>query len=233
MIMGADKRTKQDEIEMLLPWFVTDKLDDADRQRVEAYLDQNPDMRARLNLSVAERGETVFLNEPRPATSASTVEQFMAQIDPGLEQRSAAQAPRTSRANLWDHMKGTVEELFTARPGVAWASALAALIMLVQAAVIIGLLSSPQGHIYETASGSMQMVAPGTYVDVRFANQAPIARITEAMSELNMTIAGGPKANGFFMVRIGPEKMSASERKRLISALKARNDIVLFVTKAR
>ena len=48
---GQDSRERErEEIEMLLPWYVTGRLDRADRARVEGYLARHPDVAAQLDL---------------------------------------------------------------------------------------------------------------------------------------------------------------------------------------
>ena len=48
---------------MLLPWYVTGRLDRADAARVESYLARHPQIAAQLDLIRAEREETVMANE--------------------------------------------------------------------------------------------------------------------------------------------------------------------------
>lgn len=230
MIMNADELPEQDEIEMLLPWYVTGKLDGDDLKRVEAYLERHPDMRARLELSMAERHETVFLNEPVTSPSASTVDRFMAQISRAPAGWTQSDLTRESWIDKLKRSAKRWAEPFFESPALQWGGALAGLVILLQAVAIVAMMSSSPGTVYQTASGEKHTVPAGTYVDVRFSDGASVAKMAAALSEMNMTIAGGPKAGGFFMVRIGPETMSAAERERLIAALKKRTDIVMFVT---
>ena len=63
--MSDTKETfsEREEIEMLLPWFVTGRLDAADKAKVEAFLAREPAMRRQLDLIREEQGETIAANE--------------------------------------------------------------------------------------------------------------------------------------------------------------------------
>ena len=61
---------EREEIEMLLPWYVTGKLDRTDAARVESYLARHPRLAAQLDLIRAERDETVLANEALGRPSA-------------------------------------------------------------------------------------------------------------------------------------------------------------------
>jgi hypothetical protein len=225
----TEKPGERDEIEMLLPWYATGKLDQADARRVDAYLAQHPEVQARLSLSLAERSETMQVNGPVTAPSKQTVERFMARIGRAKVRETGASSER-----IGGWTRRVLVKPFFSHGQIQWAAAAATLMIVVQAAVILSLLMTPeQGVRYETAGGRSEVIAPGTYVDVRFAPDMPLSRIAAAMSELNFTIAGGPKAGGFFLVRIGPAKMSKDEIQQAIAALRRRSDVVQFVTGAK
>ncbi|NJM33755.1 MAG: hypothetical protein HC850_02530 [Rhodomicrobium sp.] len=225
----TEKPGERDEIEMLLPWYATGKLDQDDVRRVETYLARHPEMCSRLSLSLAERNETAHVNGPVTQPSNETVDRFMAQIG-----QTGARETAVAREGIGDWIRRALVEPFFSHGQMQWVAVAAVLVILLQATAILSLLQTPdQGIRYETASGQSETVAPGTYVDVRFAPEAAVSRIAAAMSELNVTIAGGPKAGGFFLVRIGPETMSKDEIERAIAALRKRSDVVQFVTGAK
>jgi hypothetical protein len=55
--------SEREEIEKLLPWYVTGKLGVSDANKVELYLAQHPDALPQLQLIGAEREETMRANE--------------------------------------------------------------------------------------------------------------------------------------------------------------------------
>jgi hypothetical protein len=231
MTTGENEALERDEIEALLPWYVTGRLDGRDRQRVDAYLARHPEMQARLKLSKAERNETVFLNGPAEAPSAETVDRFMAKIarpKPAVSRERKTTASRMDGVMSW--IRSVCFDPFFEAGVLQWGRIAAAALILIQAAVIVALIASRRGEDYQIARGPAQYSVSGTYVHVRFVDKAPIAKIVETMSELGMVIAEGPKAGGFFLVRIGPENMSEVDRNRAMAALKGRADVIAFVT---
>jgi len=86
---------EREEIEMLLPWYVTGKLDRTDAARVESYLARHPRLAAQLDLIRAERDETVLANEALGRPSATALDRLLASLPaakPWLAQRIARSA---------------------------------------------------------------------------------------------------------------------------------------------
>ena len=54
---------EREEIEMLLPWYVSGRLDADDRARVERHLARDASLRLQLDLIGAERQEAIAANE--------------------------------------------------------------------------------------------------------------------------------------------------------------------------
>ena len=58
-----DELSERDEIEALLPWYVSGKLDAHSRARVERYVREHPEAKAHLTLAREESDATVTANE--------------------------------------------------------------------------------------------------------------------------------------------------------------------------
>ena len=78
MSKSTDTMSERDDIEMLLPWYVTGKLDAADRTRVEAYLKSTPDLARQVDLIRAEQDQARRVNEALRAPASLTVERLLA-----------------------------------------------------------------------------------------------------------------------------------------------------------
>ncbi len=214
--------TTSDEIELLLPWYVTGRLDAGDTARVEAHLAADEGMRERLDLMVKERNETVHLNDAELSRPVTTPDRFVAEFISGQDDR---------KAGLWSRLK----QLMTApTPGaVSWAGAAAALVILAQGAAIFMLAQPDPVRGYREADGVSQAAADGTFALVRFADTASASDIAALLTELNMKITEGPRAGRLFKVRLGAAGLSHSVRQRRLAALSARADLVVFAAETR
>jgi len=222
MNTSKDIMSGHDEIEMLLPWYVTGKLEPEDIARVDAYLATHADMQERLDLIGKERNETLHLNDIVTSKPSTMPEDFVAEVLAGRND----QAP-----GLWQR----IWHLMTAPASgaVGWVGAAAALTIFAQGAAIFLLAQPEPVQGYREASGMSQGVAAGTFALVRFADTASASDITRLLTGLDMAITEGPWAGRLFKIRIGPAGLGKSERERLLAALSARPDLVTFVTETR
>ena len=207
-------------IEQLLPWYVTGKLDASERAEVEDALKRFPELRAQLDLIRAEMADTVKLNEAMAMPRADATERFM-----GLVQKDM-QRPASTKPSPF---KGLLEWLALQLAGPPrWAVAAAVLAIVVQAALIGGLVVERQGNGFHTAGGG-ETLSEGTLVLARFSDGVTLAVLTERLGAQGITIVDGPKAGALFTLRIGPDDMPVAERGKKIAALKANADFVVFV----
>lgn len=222
--MNSSKQaiTNHDEIELLLPWYVTGKLDAGDAARVEALLAADKDMQQRLDLIVKERNEAVHLNTAGDARPVTTPDRFATQFMSGTVDQ---------KPGFWLRFK----HLLTApTPGdVSWAGAAAALVIMAQGAAIFMLAQPEPGRGYREAAGVSQAALTGTFALVRFADAASASEIASLLSELNVKITEGPRAGRLFKVRLGAADLGTADRRRLLKALMARPDLVVFATETR
>ena len=222
---------EREEIEMLLPWYVTGKLDRTDAARVESYLARHPRLAAQLDLIRAERDETVLANEALGRPSATALDRLLASLPaakPWLAQRIA-------RSALFQR----VSDFFaapTAR-GVQWASLAAAALIVVQAAAITSLVVRDGGSTYETAAGQSvgggQWTADGVSALVVFADDAKASAIAGLMTEFDASIVDGPKPGGVYKIRLRTADRSQSAQDALLRRLAERRDIVRTVLPSR
>lgn len=220
---GLDEQlSEREEIEMLLPWYVTGRLDAADTARVEAYLVREPEMRRQLALIREEQGAAIAGNEaiqPRLASAETLI---------------AHAATPTGAAQSWlTRMFAGMKTLFeTPTPGaVRWATAAAALIICLQAATL-GTLLMREVPSYGTASrpGVETQLAPVAMV--AFTDEASAAAIAQMLEDHRMRIVDGPLPGGFYSVRFEDEAPASEQQRRLASIIN-RKDIVKAVLPSR
>ena len=213
---------RRDEVEMMLPFYVTGQLDHAEANEIDEYLKHHPDVARQLDLIRAERESTAASNAIYASRPARSFDRVAAMIG-----KTPAQPARSAGWGLdW------IRRLFAmpSSPTLGFVGAAAAIVILLQAATIGTLVVAQYTGIFTGASGGNGTVDAGTTVVVRFADDASAAAIADVLSGLGLKIVDGPRGGRLFTVRIGPKTMNESERERLIAALKARSDLIVFVT---
>jgi len=214
--------SEREEIEMLLPWYVTGRLDAADRDRVEAYLAREPDMRRQLAPIVDEQQAAVAGNEairPRLASAEALLAQTA--TPPGAAQ------------SWFSGVVEAIKELFEApTPGaVRWAAAAAAVVIGLQL-VAVGTLLTRDGAGYQTASRPDVETHVAAEATIAFADTASVADIARLLAEHRLRIVDGPLPGGFFGVRFD-DGATAGERQRRLTEIASRKDLVKAVLPGR
>jgi anti-sigma factor RsiW len=218
---------EREEIEMLLPWYVTGRLEPADMARVEAYLAAHPEMARQLDLVGAELEETVAVNAALGTPSAAATARIVA----ALPAARPATAVRRALGRLWEQ----AETLFVApTPGaVRWAALAVAALVAVETAALVTLVSAPgeRGGAYQTASGVDS--GDGIAALVVFADAAKAPAISQLLTDFDARIVDGPKAGGIYKIRLRTEDRSPAARDALLRRLAERRDVVRSVLPGR
>jgi anti-sigma factor RsiW len=217
---------EQSEIEMLLPWYVTGKLDSAGAARVEAFLASHPEMARQLALVTEERGEVIAANEATALPSMSGLDRLMASVDRERLMRSSA----LSYARVgWNAIKG-----FFSAPSpsaVRWAAAAALALLSIQGAVVGSLLVERRGGAYETAAGPRAAGALSALVS--FADDATAAQISGLLAEFDAQIVEGPKPGGAYRVTFVLAPATAVAQSELLRRFEGRRDVVRMVLRTK
>jgi anti-sigma factor RsiW len=219
MTSAPETLSERDEIEMLLPWYVTGRIDAADKARVEAFLVREPAMRRQLDLIREEQDGNIAVNEAIRAPRGVSVERGMAAVAAGT-----TLGARQTALGFVDRVRG----FFTmpTAAAVRYATVAAAAVFMLQA-LAIGTLWTRGGDGYVTASGGG--AADGATAIVKFVDGASAASVAEALSKLGMTIVDGPKPGGTFVVRVGAKSLTPAERAARISDLRKASGVVGLV----
>jgi anti-sigma factor RsiW len=207
------KLTERDEIEAMLPWFAAGTLNRKDTARVEAALKSDTALAQRFELVREELGETIRLNEDLGAPSSRALKALFEKID--------AEAPRQSAASF--NLIGRISEFvasFSPRT-LAYAGAVAALALVLQAGVITSLVTDRGDANYKTVS-----VDPGqgAFALVRFAPNATAADITKFLEDNKAVVVDGPKA-GMYRIRLAVTGMPKEELARIIKQMQDNKNV--------
>lgn len=220
---GTDELlSEREEIEMLLPWYVTGRLDAADTARVEAYIAAHPELQHQLALIREEQGANVAVNEALPVPRLPSADELMARFA-GQESRSAG-----AKARARDLFGAFTRFFESPSPAVVrWAAAAAAVVIVAQAAVL-GALITREDATYVAASGPGEEAGAASVALISFADGATPAAITGLLEENRLRIADGPLPGGFFRLR-SEGQLTDEERQQLVARLGDRRDVIKLV----
>lgn len=222
-----NKEPERHEIEALLPWHAAGTLNRRDADRVEQALAGDRELRRRFDIVREELSETIHLNETLGAPSARAMEKLFAAIDAEGIRAPTRRASFDFAGRISDFLSG-----FSPRT-LAWSAAAAALAIVVQAAVITGVVMKEHGTVsnYETASAA-QPTSDGAYAVVRFAPQASSADITNFLGAHMATLVDGPKAGGLYRIRFSGASMPKDEVSKIVRRMQEQTRVVSFIAVA-
>jgi hypothetical protein len=223
--MNSEKPIPEREIADLLPWYATGRLSESDRRRVADALASDPALRHEYDLVLEERGEVIGVNEALGAPSRQAADRFFAALD------AEPRAP----ARRFDPAGALARWMGALRPrALAWATAAAAVVILVQAGFIATLVSERQPGLYGTASVPPDVEEKGgTELIVAFQPDAPAAAVAALLGEHKAAIVSGPAPGGLYRIRIAGEPLGKAETDALVVSFKGETRLVRLVAPAR
>jgi anti-sigma factor RsiW len=209
-------------VEDLLPFYAAGVLDAGEMAEVKAALAADPELRRRLALVEEERTETILLNEGIRGPSTRALDRLMAAIE--------AEPARVPRLSLAERLAAFLHGV-TPRQ-VVWASAAAALLLMLNGAALIGLATrSPEGG-FQTASHGQTPVMAGSQFTVIFQPGATAAEIGALLERNGARLVDGPRAGGVFRIAVGERVLTTAERDALVARLRAETGVIRLVAPA-
>jgi hypothetical protein len=218
---------ERNELSLLLPWYAAGTLSAGETRRVAAAIASDPELARRLDDIRDEAAETLLANESIAAPSRRVADKLFADIDAEIAKNPRAYQPKFS---LSDWFSEKVEAL---RPRtLAFAGAAAALVIAVQAGVIVADMSgNGGGSTFTTATATDPFAAPGPQLLVNFQPTATVGDIEALLKQAGGSIVNGPEG-GLYRVKIGPSTIDQAGVDRIIELLRDKPEIVRFVAPA-
>jgi hypothetical protein len=218
----VEKLSERDEIEALLPWYVSGRLDAKSRARVERYMEAHPEVKAHLALAREEEDAAIAANEAIAAPGRRALERLRASVAAAPRRKPVAGLLSQISDGIGDWLSGF------SPPQLAFAGAAAALLLALQAGVIGALvMERVAAPTYQTAGGGEDKAGDGPEFLVGFSATATAQEITDLLSRLDAVVTDGPKA-GLYRLRFPGAKENGEDRKKAIEALK-QSGIVMTV----
>lgn len=226
--MNTNTDEERAELSQLLPWHAAGTLEPAEARRVEAALAADPMLAAEYALVLEDRDAARELAEAEPVPSS-----MQARFDAALSARIAGDSRRAARQALSDAKgPGVFARLFGGlfdSPRLAFAAAVAALVILVQGGAILALLDNTAGPEYRTASGET-VPAEGLQVLLRFAPGLSMDDAAAWLEQREARIVEGPLPGGLF--RVVFPATAAADVSELAAGLTADGDAVVMALPA-
>jgi len=210
------------EIEALLPWHAAGTLSARDTRRVEDALARDPWLAKQYAAIRREYAETIALNESLGAPSARAMQKLFAVID--------AEPARRPRASM--NISSSIAEFFAGLSprSLAFAAALGAVLLLLQAGVIGAILARQQTGWFQAGPTETvtRALAPNTAprAFVRFAPDARVSDVT-AFLDANQASIIDSTAGGLFRLQFGDKPMSRQDLAGRMSRLEREKIIQL------
>ena len=222
---GSTPRNSSNEpsdVELLLPWYAAGTLSRREAAQVEAALAADPALAERLEWVRAEFAQEIYINEKAASPPDNDVKALFAKIDALPARRPGASA------RLAPTFADRIAELVAALSPrtLAWSAAAAAVVILLQAGVIAGImLKEKNAGGYETASVQPTAAGDGAYALIRFQPQASAADIGSFLAANKLSIVEGPSGGGLYRVRVAATKLGKPELADIVNKLQ--NDKVI------
>lgn len=221
-----DTLSERQEIEALLPWYVSGKLDPHQHARVERYLAAHPDVAKGLALAREESNATISGNEAIRPAPHDALDRLRASIAAAPRRRPLRVILQRTFGEFSDWLAGL------APSQLAMATAVAALVVVVQAATIGALVfNRGDSTTYQTAAGSDQLAEDGFELLIGFSKAATISEISALLKTLNAVIIDGPRA-GLYRIRVPVSAAGGEAREKVLSELR-QSRIVMLVLPGR
>jgi anti-sigma factor RsiW len=207
-------------------WYVNETLEVDEASQVETHMEDCTECRS-------EVAELRLLQEAVRERASQAPEPSEAVFERVMEQIEAYEAKRFRPGRLLKRLTSWIPsaELLW-QPALRPAAAVAALVIMVQAVAIVGLLSlggpSP-GPSYRTLAGKPAVEAAGPMAKIAFHGGATEQNIRSLLGEADASIVSGPSALGFYTVALPADLSEEAAINEAISHLRARQDIVRFV----
>ncbi|RDE24544.1 hypothetical protein DV711_02855 [Motiliproteus coralliicola] len=207
----------------LLAWYANGTLDEAERQEVEAWLENNPDAQLQLaeyefmQQSVAELGD----DEPVFNTEAG-LDNLMTRIE--TEEAANEAVGQQSTSTMLERLQNWLDETLNWNRTPAFARvAMVSQFGLVLALGVVLLLPSETNEGYEVLSGTTPaVIAAGPTATIGFNVDTRLVELQQLLREQQVVIVGGPSAIGTYQIELPKDDLVEAR----LAALKAHPAVI-------
>lgn len=233
-----------EEARLLLPWYITGKLNESERNLVERMLEIHPELadeyRRELKLVDMIRANNSLLELSAVDTSQQRLEKLMKRIereeqtDPSAS--LASPRPLAPKRHWLGEAKQWLRNLLPTWEGLTPVNAVFAVLLLIQAGFLgwfaHSVSSQPEG-IYVSAtvadnSGAVPVVK-GMVLLVDFNGNARIQQVREFLLHWNARILDGPNDTGYFKIEMKDVLSSDPQASTILQQMQQDNAVIAFI----
>lgn len=221
--MTTKKSPESERNAELAPFYVVGALSPAEKALFEAAMARDPELAKNVAAAREERDEVLALNDAMPAPSPRALQQLLA----GIEAEPARKPSFWSRLDLG----AALAQIFSPR-ALGWTAVAAGLLVTAEAGLLTLQRPQPVGQ-FTTASQKQAPMEGGSFALVIFAPDANVAAISKLLARADAKIVDGPRAGGFYRVRLGGADLPPAEAQRRLDALRQAKALVRFAEPTR
>lgn len=203
------------DVEELLPWYVTGRVSREEARGIEAALKTMPDLADKLAQVQREREAVSRASETVEPAPPETLQRLLQQVETTRQWR-VPKMESHGEAGGW--LKAAMSR------NAVWQTALAAASVAI-VALGVQLYSVPAGDQFKVASSING--AGGATLVVTFQPNATAGDVGSLLSSLEARIVDGPKPGGAFVIQLPPDQ--AGDIEAATANLLARKDLVASV----
>lgn len=236
------ERGSSEEARLLLPWYITGKLDEQERRFVEHMLARDPSLREeyqreqRMVETIRQNASLLQLTAVDGTTQR--LEKLLKRIEREANQSQATPSPpplthrhgQTNR-HWWQAWQDWLR-------GAAWftpANAAFAFLLLLQIGVLVGfaLVNDEDAMIYHTVTASNQHEpqpkASGTVLMINFREDANIQQLNHFLERWNARIIDGPAPGNIYKLELRGLPPTDQRSENILQQMQQDQSMVLFV----
>ena len=217
---------EHDQVRLLLPWYVTERLDEADRAEFEAHLAGCPECQAEVVRERRLRAAVAATPAPAAAEAGAAWAAFSANLPaaPGQPARRPKHRRKASAWRGWTPLAASVSGWRVGVGTVGWMAAahVATLALLTTVVLMRPQPQSPSAIAgYHALGAAPVAAAPGNLL-VIFKPETPEKDLRAILTANDLKLVEGPTAADAWVLRAAPER-----RAGVLTALRARREIVM------
>ncbi len=228
-----------EEARLLLPWYITGKLNQSERNLVERMLEIHPELadeyRRELKLVDMIRANHSLLELSAVDSTQQRLEKLLKHIEREAQTDSSA-SPASLKYHWLGEARQRLRNLLPAWEGLTPVNAVFAVLLLIQAGFLgwfahANTLQSEGIYVSASVAGdpSTVPVVKGMVLLVDFNGNARIQQVREFLLHWNARILDGPNDTGYFKIEVKDVPPSDPQASTILQQMQQDNAVVAFI----